>query len=321
MVIDKNNVKGILENFSSLCKESLGLNQGIAAPSTTSNVVVLGVGAGGIAGDLLTQYVHESPLPVSVVRDYRLPGHVGKDTLVFALSYSGDDEEVLSCYDQAKSLGATVIAITSGGQLSRVSERTITVPEGLPARMSLPCLFFPMLGVLYNGQFIDVKNADLTELITLLRNTSYYDNEGHGIARKIGDKFPLIIASEQLRPIANRFCQSIQQFAKHPAACYIVPDMTHTAINQFKTMERGKYIAFFLRDEHEHPSIRKHMDATRALVEERVECEEIFSQGESFLARLFSLLYLGEYTSYYLALANRCDPSELPGTDRIKDLL
>ena len=68
-----------------------------------SNIVVTGLGGSAIGGDLLRVYTAgKMAVPVIVNRDYVLPGFVGPDTLVFAVSYSGNTEETLSAYEEAR---------------------------------------------------------------------------------------------------------------------------------------------------------------------------------------------------------------------------
>ena len=63
---------------------------------------------------LTTGWLH---VPLQVVKGYELPGFVGKNTLVIATSHSGNTEETLACYQQARQAGCMVGVMTTGGQL------------------------------------------------------------------------------------------------------------------------------------------------------------------------------------------------------------
>ena len=66
------------------------------------NIVVLGMGGSGIAGDvLLTTAGPFMPVPVVVVKSYVLPAFVSDATLVFAVSFSGDTEETVEAATEA----------------------------------------------------------------------------------------------------------------------------------------------------------------------------------------------------------------------------
>ena len=79
----------------------------------------------------------------------RLPGYVGPDTLVFATSYSGNTEETLSAYADARRRGARIIVVTSGGELARRAAAdqvpVITIPGGQPPRTAMGYMLVPVL--------------------------------------------------------------------------------------------------------------------------------------------------------------------------------
>ena len=64
-------------------------------------IVVTGLGGSAIGGDLLRTYLlGDLNIPVVVNRHYNLPAFVGKNTLLLAVSYSGNTEETLSAVFQ-----------------------------------------------------------------------------------------------------------------------------------------------------------------------------------------------------------------------------
>ena len=100
--------------------QSLG---GLAVSAPITNVVVLGVGASGLAGDVLAAVAApEMAVPVVVVKSFELPAFVGPDSLVIAVSGTGDTTETVVATGSAYQAGATVVAITGGGALGRLAE-------------------------------------------------------------------------------------------------------------------------------------------------------------------------------------------------------
>ena len=70
--------------------------QGLPDHDLVENVVVLGMGGSGIAGDILVAAAAPfMAVPVVVVKSYELPAFVGEGSLVFAISFSGDTEETV----------------------------------------------------------------------------------------------------------------------------------------------------------------------------------------------------------------------------------
>jgi glucose/mannose-6-phosphate isomerase len=44
----------------------------------------------------------------------------------------------------------------------------------------------------------------------------------------------------------------------------------------------------------------------------------IYSEGNSLLTRMFSLIFLGDWISYYLAILNKVDPTPVKVIDYLK---
>jgi len=135
--LDKGNMIELLEEFPQKMRDALRLGEefaipdnflpGTASSSVTStiptqnikNIVVLGMGGSAIGGDLLSDYLaDELSIPIVVIRGYDIPKFVDENSLVFAVSYSGNTEETLSALKRCLEAKARVIALTSGGELA-----------------------------------------------------------------------------------------------------------------------------------------------------------------------------------------------------------
>lgn len=321
MVVDKSNMLEVLDNFPKQCRDALTLPKGITVKGEVTSIVVCGMGGSGIGGDLLKICLSDEKLPVFVSRDYKVPEFVDNYTLVFAVSYSGNTEETLSAFRDAKKKGAHIVAITSGGELAKEAGKVIRVSAGLQPRAALGYLFFPMLGVLYNSNIIDVKNSDLNEMFGLLDKKEEIKGEAEELAKKIEGKIPLIYSSELLKPIAYRWQTQINENAKYPAYHSAFSEMNHNEINAFRAMERSRFLAVLLRDEKDHPKIKKRMDVCKQIIERRIDAEDVNIKGSSLLARMFYTICLGDYTSYYLALRERVDPTPVEVIEWLKKQL
>ena len=86
-------------------------------------------------------------------------------------------------------------------------------------------------------------------------------------------------------------------------------------------MDRGKYVVIMLRDDYDHERIKRRMEICKNLIEHRAEVEDIHTEGKGLLARMFSTIYLGDLTSYYLALMNKVDPTPVPIVEDLKKRL
>src|SRR5207237_3807566 len=127
---------------------------GVPASDAVNAVVVLGMGGSGIAGDMVAAVAQPfMPVPVVVAKSYELPAFVGEGSLVFAVSFSGDTEETVEAASEAAVQGAKIVAVTQGGELTRLAKAwrapVVWVPDDLPQpRVGVGALAIPPLIVL-----------------------------------------------------------------------------------------------------------------------------------------------------------------------------
>jgi len=317
MTLDSQNMLQVIKDFPNQCKEALSLPKGLSISSDINNIVVAGMGGSAICGDLLKIYLSSTNIPVHVSRGYKLPNFVNENSLVFAVSYSGNTEETLSSLKDAKEKNARVIGITSGGKLANECKKVIKIPFGFQPRAALGYLFFPMLGVLHNSNIARVKNEEVNEMLEILKHTGRFNEHAQKLAKNLKDKIPIIYASDAFGAVAMRWKTQINENAKMPAFCNVFSEMGHNEISAYKGMDR-KFAAVIIRDKYDNERIKKRMDVCKEIMGATVDVEEVETQGNSLLARMFSAIYLGDFVSYYLALWNRVDPSPVEVIEAMK---
>jgi len=75
----------------------------------------------------------------------------------------------------------------------------------------------------------------------------------------------------------------------------------------------------FLNDHGTHPRVAIREGITKQIVSQYAgDVTEIESQGTGLLARLFSLIYFGDWVSLYLAVINKVDPEPVAVIDFLK---
>jgi len=321
MSIDNSNMLKVIEEFPHQCKTALELPKGMSVSGKINNIVVCGMGGSAIGGDLLRIYMHNSKIPVFIVRDYKVPNFVDENSLVFAVSYSGNTEETISAFEDASRKKAKIVAVTSGGQLAGMAKKVIKIPSGLQPRAALGYLFFPVLGVLVNSGIIDVKGKEIEEVLNILSTTDDFRPVGERIAKRIGQRTPIIYASELLSPVAYRWKTQFNENTKVAAFYHIFSEMNHNEIAGYQNINKNDYIAIFIRDIYDNDRIKKRMDVTKEIISIRVDVEEVFTKGEHLLSRMFSGIYYGDFVSYYLAIANRTDPTPVTVIENLKKKL
>ena len=321
MPIDNSNMLKVLEDFPHQCRTALELTKGMSVSGKIDKIVVCGMGGSAVGGDLLKAYMHNSKIPVFVVRDYKVPNFVDENTLVFAVSYSGNTEETISAYEDASRKKAKIVAVTSGGQLGAMAKKIIKIPSGLQPRAALGYLFFPVLGVLNNSGIADVKGGEIEEMLGILSKTGDFKIVGERIAKKIGLRTPLIYASELLSAVAYRWKTQFNENSKAAAFYHSFSEMNHNEIAGYQTINKNDFVAIFIRDKDDNERIKKRMDITKEIISSRVDVEEIFTREESLLSKMFSAIYYGDFASYYLAIANRVDPTPVTVIENLKKKL
>ena len=317
LTFDKENMLETLQAFSEQCKEAVKLARGVKLKGKFVNICVCGMGGSGIGGELLKPFVKN--IPVFSHHDYGLPNYVNKNSLVFIISYSGNTEQTLSAYSEAKKRKAKIIAITSGGKLAEKEKKAIIVPSGFQPRNAIGYLFLSMLAVLSNNRIIPNQSGAISETIRLL-HPKQNSKEAFMLAKKLKDKIPVFYASEELAGAAYRMKTQVNENAKQPAFYHVFPEMNHNEINGFKKLGK-KLITVFIRDSKDVMIIRKRMAITKNLIKSQTHTVDLNVNGKSLLARMLTTIYVGDYASYYLALMSREDPTPVPIIEELKKKL
>jgi glucose/mannose-6-phosphate isomerase len=310
--------------------------------SRIQNIVVAGMGGSAISGELAKSLTYNQlPVPLSVCRSYHLPNFVDHHSLVIVSSYSGNTEETLSMFEQALRREAQIVCVTSGGKAGSMAEAkglsTFFLPPGFPPRSALVHLFVPLLKTLHAGRFISNPEADIKETVALLEQLGrryHPENEAPPNAAKrlalaLRERLPLIYAPEIYEAVAWRwkeqFCENAETLAWHN----VFPEMNHNELvgwgQRRETEQRLQVI--YLRDRQAtsneiHSQVHARMDLTRELIERTgAPIIEAASEGQSLLARFFSLIFLGDMASVYVAVLNGIDPTPVEKIDYLKNRL
>ncbi len=312
---DKYNMMGVLAGFPEQLKKGWAIAKDVKIKGKFENVAICGMGGSGISGDLVIPFVKK--IPVFVVKDYNLPEFIGKKSLVIVISYSGNTEETLSCYNQAKKRRAKIAAITSGGKLAELEKNVAIIPNELQPRAAMGLLFVSVLRVLFNSKIISNPNVGSAIKAAVPKACS---KEGFLLAQKMKGKIPVFYASENFKGVAYRCKTQVNENAKQPAFFHTLPEMNHNEINAFER-NAGKLIAVMIRDKNDSLRIKKRMDITKEIIKENADVAEIKTKGNSLLARMLYTIYVGDYASYYLALMNNEDPTPVPVIAELKKRL
>jgi glucose/mannose-6-phosphate isomerase len=331
--VDPHDARGALTGFADQCRRARTL---VASPPLNTRrprvIVVAGMGGSAAGGDLLAACAADTvDLPILVHRGYGLPPVVGPEALVIASSYSGETAEVLSAFEVAVARGAPVVALTSGGELARrageAGRPCVTLPGGLMPRMALGYLFLPALGLLATAGVAVAPAGDVDEALAavdklameLAPERPVADNEAKRLALAIGDRLPVIYGGPATGATAYRWKTDIEENAKTLAVAGALPEMNHNEIEAWQPREAKDLHGVLLRDVGDAPEIARRFDVVRDLITPNAGgVSEARGRGAGRLARLLTLTYLGQWTSFYLAVLHGRDPWSVPMLDEIK---
>jgi glucose/mannose-6-phosphate isomerase len=309
-------------------------------PSTyinAKNIVILGMGGSAIGGALVASLAKEARLPIFIHRDYEIPRFVSKESLVIAVSYSGNTEETLTGFIQAAEKGAKIVVATCGGKIGSIATRykapVYKINYGAQPRAALGYLFTSVLMFLEKiGQF-DIDQDKIRESLLLMKGfrnkigpqVASSENLAKQIAKNLVNKIPVFIGSGILSDVARRWKTQTNENAKQAAFFETLPEADHNFIVGQENPKdlRNKIWVVFLTSRYDHPrNILRHKITVEILQKANTPYETVMIPiATSPLSEQLLSIYLGDFVSYYLALQNRVDPTEIPNINYLKDKL
>lgn len=306
-------------------------------PTTPAGVCLCGMGGSAIGGDLARAYwEHESPVPFIIVRNDHLPEFVNRFWLVIASSYSGNTEETLSATEEARHRGCRILAITTGGRLQETATKAgwpfIQLPAGLSPRAALGYSFGPVMLSLARWGVV----PDRTDLLNLgadflEQRSEYYDRQrplADNVAKQVasileGHHTCVYGSSGSTDVLAYRFKGQLCENAKVPAFANALPELNHNELVGMDGYSGGRQLALVvLRSADDTPRAAVRLDwIIRRLSGRGIPTISLSAAGANRLARMLSLVQIGDYVSYHLAILRGCDPTPVAVINDLKSQL
>lgn len=341
--LDTSDMLRLISNLPDQCREAYEIGKRSSIPELDcgkiDNIVFAGVGGSAIGADIVRIYLqNELKVPVVVSRNYTLPGFVGRNTLLFCSSYSGNTEETLSSFEDGVKRGAHIITMGSGGKLKESSLKNgfkhIDIPTGFPPRTALGYMSVTMLALLGRLGFIGDKKKEVDEVYSSLAglrdkeigiDVAFDKNISKKLATALFGRYCIVYGtSDTTEAVSVRWRGQIAENSKALSSSHVLPEMNH---NEIVGWEFPKDIlkdlkVMILRDKNDHKRTKARIDISRTIIEKSgAEILELERRDGGLLARLFSLVYIGDYVSFYLAILNDIDPTPVKRVDYLKSQL
>jgi glucose/mannose-6-phosphate isomerase len=284
--------------------------------------VVAGMGGSGIAGTIAAVIAELAGRRVGVHKSYGLPGWAARhESLVVAVSHSGNTEETLSAVEAAAAAGLDVAAVTTGGTLSAIAGREgwplLRIPAGPQPRAAVGYLAGGVVRVLEAAGILPPQSAALREAAEVTEDL--LAGPGPALAADLAEalegRVAVVYGGAGLGAVAaNRWKTQINENGKAVAYWSELPELDHNEIvgwTAWPQLSQRHIGVVWLRDDGDHPRIALRSAITEELIEPTTTIAgEVHSVGSGPLARLFSLIVIGDLVS--VAVADRAGADPMP---------
>lgn len=198
-------------------------------PFNFDNVIVGGMG--GSALPARAMFYLDPVYPLWLHNDFGLPKKTEGKTLFIAISYSGNTKETLSFATEVFEKNLPLAIITSGGALKDFAEKGnlsyVLVPPGLEPRDATLYMLKSLLAILGRSDF------DMTEV-----GQEKIEAETEEIADFLTGGTPLLYSSATASALAYIWKIYLNETAKTPAFCGILPELFHNEIESLNDSHR-----------------------------------------------------------------------------------
>jgi len=342
--LDSQNMLGSLQLLSKQIEEVLESSKNLKVPANykkIDRILVLGMGGSALGAHIFKSvFKSELKVPVEILNDYEVPEFVNNKTLVIGSSYSGNTEEVVNALKQAKLKKGKIIIISSGGKLASFAKNN-KLPALIFSTNNNPC-GSPRMGLGYSivGQLILLGELGLIKLTKkqineLALTFSKYDglfgvfvktkdNPAKMIARDIKNRSVWYVASEHLSGNVHVAANQMNENAKRFAGYFLIPELNHHLLEgMINPVENKKNLVFLFLDSNlYHKRNQKRFEITAQVLDKnKISHVSYYLAEKDKLGQACESLVLGSYVSYYRALLDGIDPTDIPFVDFFKEQL
>jgi len=321
----------LIQEFSSNISEALkiaGEATFVKPTQDIRNIVICGMGGSGIGGRIVAQWVEKTcSVPVLSVQDYTLPAFVNKHSLVIGSSYSGNTEETLFALEDAKSKGAAIIGICSGGTLAEFCKANdyqyVVVPGGNPPRTALAFSLVQLSNI-----FLQLGYAQSTILDEISNGKNLIDSnlaqiksEAMRVAHELQKRTIAVYAGAAYEGITIRAKQQFNENSKELCWQHVIPEMNHNELVGWGGGD-NRYACLFIQTGDLSMRNQKRFEISIERTKSKTDKVEVISaKGSTPVEKSIYLIHLIDWISLYLSDLKHGDPIEIEIIDYLKEEL
>lgn len=292
------------------------------------NVVICGMGGSGIGGKMISQlFSDQAKLPIVLVQNYEIPAFVDDSTLVIASSYSGNTEETLSVTKQADKKGATIVGVSSGGELIQFCKKNeydfIKLPGGNPPRSMLAFSTIQLINILSVAGIIENDGIERVSKCRHLLNAELISikDEAKRLAQHIYGKQCIFYTDSNLEFVAIRARQQINENSKQLCWHHVIPEMNHNELVGWAGGNNAFAPVFFVSQFLSERN-KKRTELSQEIIGKKTKnVLAIDGRGRSILEEAFYFIHIIDWASLFLAELNEQDAVEVRVIDYLKSTL
>ena len=334
--LDTHNFRQMILESPLQFAKGFSLAKDIRVEGYYSGLAISGMGGSALPVDILRILLadiakrHNVAVPnLYQNRSYGIPVGIPDNTLHILCSYSGNTEETLESFEAVQANTLPCVVLSAGGELERRAKEAgvphvlLPIPsEGFQPRMGTGFFIGVLVQILINqGMIPDIREEILQDAESVVVELPAIEEAGKIFSAKLVGKTPIIYAPESLRGLAMVWKIKLNENAKTPAFYNAFPELNHNEMVGF-TLPQAQFFIIMLRDHEDHPRNQKRFALTaELLLEKGIEVEIVDMKGESVYNRVLMSIALGDFTSYYLALAYGQDPTPVDMVEEFKKRL
>jgi len=334
--IDKTDVAKTIKAAPDQLVEGPELSKNVKLDKKFDSIVLSGMGGSALVGELLQIYFQpldnsrQSSVKIYINRSYNLPSEsYAPNCLNIISSYSGNTEETLSCFNEVLKNNLDCLGMASGGKVAEICQEKklnfIQLPKPNPdfqPRFATGYSFAALLNLIAkNGSIMLNTNVFQQTADKIKSNLQALENLGREVAKEVQGKTPVVYAPINFRGLAMIWKIMFNENAKTPAFWNYFPELSHNEMVGF-TKPQGSFHFIMFQDKNGHPQNLKRLEITVKLFKEYGIDSTIIDIPEGdMLYRIFSMLQVGSFASYYLALSYNVDPNPVEMVEKLKKML
>jgi len=335
---DKNNLREVILSTPKQFQEGFRIARDIQPPTTNfDKIMISGMGGSALPGNILRTYQNSlltknsahAIIKIYQNRFYKLPSEAYDNCLNIICSHSGNTEETTASFQEAIDNNLPCVGISSGGKIEKMCQENniphikLPVPfQNFQPRMATGHFVSSIIQLLINAEKFPLVNDEILNSAEKLQKTiPELESQGKELAKKLVGKTPVIYSSIEFKPLSLIWKIKFNENSKIPAFWNFFPELNHNEFVGFTNPQANYFIIMLRNPIGDSRNLKRYSVTKKFLEAKNIPVQTIDIPKGEMIYRLFSSLALCDWTSYYLALEYKIDPTPVKMVEDFKQEL